>query len=333
MGAGVISGDTLLKNVSVAADRDLGGIDTMARYFAQWGDETVSWLFTENKSNSLVGQRAIGSLLHMLQDTYCASHAKRVATKDGRDETRLLKGFNVHTEQSASVAGWLFSKWRNRHGLAVQLQEGGVKESGGAKEAVEIGARVLAYYKANTPRQPDAKRYLKKIFGLQPEAGGSEAPGGPRAAEQKRLTSVSGRLFRKKWLADLFKSESSVFGQKRPDELKTIDSQLERYKAASKQELLHVAEDVDLKGRYGLMMLTSAYLDKFLELAMAYAAMRPRLSELDGPEETRVSAVRPLIENLEQDKKELDPDLEAIHNANRERAQALAVQFVMVGVD
>ncbi len=310
---GVISGDTKIRDVQLAADQDFGGIITIANLFAKWGDETVSWLFTENKSSSVVGMRALGSMMHMLQDTFCASHTQRMAEKRNADTARKIKGFNVYTEQSASIVGGLFSRWKNRHGIADKLNEGNAENTAGAKEAKDIGAKILQYYKAGASWGNVVKPYLKKVFGLTSELE-AQKPTARHPQPEERLTSASGRLFRKTWLYDQFKSNSSVTGKKRPGDLKAIDAALLGYKNASKLELDQISTPLNTTTKQGMLLTSKGFLTQALQLARAY--VQANHNNADKNLQTRVAAANELITELNLDKKEIDLDLTSIRNKN-----------------
>jgi hypothetical protein len=316
---GAIKGNEKIGDVTLAADRDFGGIITIAQLFNKWRKNTVSWLFTGDKDSPLVPQRALGSMMHMLQDTFCASHTQRVADKKLQDESRKIRGFNVYTKQSASLLGSIFSKYKNRHGIADKLKGGNVQQTAGAKEAATVGAKVLGFAKQNADWAGAVKPYLQKIFALTPELeaqkprDGAPVQGGPQTVG-KRIVSSAGRQFRKKWLSDQFKSESKIRFSKRPIGLKVVDQGLKLYETLLKaNELDTVTEIKDRDTRSAELGQEAAAIAVVKDAAEAW------LNRYRGTEKAkRVEAVTRLLQALAQDKKEIDMDLTSIDEAQGE---------------
>ncbi|MBN1136784.1 MAG: DUF4157 domain-containing protein [Anaerolineae bacterium] len=316
---GEIKGDEKIGGITLAADRDFGGVVTIAQLFDKWKDNTVSWLFTGDKDSPVVGLRALGSMMHMLQDTFCASHTQRVAEKRMIDETRKIRGFNVYTQQSASLLGGAFSKYKNRHGIADKLKEGDVQKTAGAKEAATIGARVMGFAKQGANWGDVVKPYLQKVFALTPELEaqkpqhGVVPQGGPQTVG-KRIVSSSGRQFRKKWLSDEFKSDSKIRFSKRPAGLKVVDQGLKFYEALLKvNELDTVTDQKDRQTRKTELQQEGAAINAVKDAAQTWLD-RNRATE----KAKRVEAVTKLLAALAQDKKEIDLDLASIDEAQEE---------------
>ncbi|MFC1960165.1 hypothetical protein ACFLYO_05605, partial [Chloroflexota bacterium] len=309
-----------LKDIDVKAIIDFSGDSKgIADLFATWGEKTVSWLFTNKKKGdaSKVRNMALGSMLHMLQDTFCASHAQRVAGKRENETAKKIKGFNVYTEQSAKLIG------DNRYGTADKLKNGKVNETAGAKEAAAIGAKVLLHYKKNADWTGIVKPFLEDVFALTPELEQQKPEhhtGENRQSEEggRRLTTTSGRQIRKKWLSDKFKKDSKVRFKKRPKDLQRLDAYLKIYEDYLKvYELDTLTTNKDYKTR--LVELRSE-LDT-LERALNYAEALKMASDLmkrNKSEEKRHIALVDLIKELKVDRKEIQLDITSIPQDQQE---------------
>ena len=125
-------------------------------------------------NNGDVKMQAMASLLHMLQDTFCASHTERVTAKRKGEETARIHSFHAYPAQD-----------HHRHGRADVLAKGKtlgeqVAKTAGAKDAVDAGAGVLRFLKQgmawNSENGPEA--YLKKVFALTPTEGEGKTKSG-----------------------------------------------------------------------------------------------------------------------------------------------------------
>ncbi len=193
VGTGVIDPETELGEVTVP-----GFADLWTGRFSKW---TVKYLFTTSGSKAQAVGKAVGSMLHMLQDSFCASHVERVGAKRRGEEVARIKSFHAYPEQHSG-----------RHGLADLLAEGQtlqqrIASTTGAQDAVNVGKNVLVYLKSGAPWIV-VKSYLQTALALvEPDKEGKGGPGpaGP------------GRQFRKsvheKWMKDSkrrFKRRSSA---------------------------------------------------------------------------------------------------------------------------
>jgi hypothetical protein len=167
------------------------------------------------------------------------SHAQREVAKRNDRTTRLIKGFNVYTEQEGGITG--------RHGKADIVQGHGwtsgserVKMTEGAEEAVEVSRKMIDFWQKHMSWN-NVKTYLKSILGLSRELEAQRPTDGKWTEGEDptggRKVSASGRLFRQTLLIDKFKS---VFGKKianEPHEVFKVRAVLERYNALLAREL------------------------------------------------------------------------------------------------
>ncbi len=316
-----IKGNEKLKDIAISATIDFSGQGTsIGQLFAKWGNKTVSWLFTDTKDSPLVRMRAAGSMMHMLQDTFCASHTQRVAAKKQDETARKIRGFNVYTEQSAKIVG--FGKYKNRHGIADKLKNGSVEDTAGAKEAVETGAQVLKFIKKSADWDAVVKPYLMDVFALVPELEQQKPEyhvGEERGSEEggRRIVSASGRQFRKPWLSKEFKKKSSVVFGKRPIVLETVDICLGGYEDKLKAyELDTLTTKKDLDTRMIELMEEEIWAQKAVNYATKWRNANAN-SKKRGTQ-TRLNAVADLLQKLQEDLREIRMDKASIVEAQQE---------------
>ena len=316
VGIGRIDPTTKLGDVGMTPpDTEFGGgggtdIPTL---FGRWKDKTVSWLFSDSDKTdaSKIKMRAIGSMMHMLQDTFCASHTQRVAQKQQGEEARKIRSFNVYTEQSASIVGGLFSKWQNRHGMADKLKDKEVTKTAGATEAADVGATMLKYVMQAASWTDVVEPYLKKIFAL--EAEGQPQQQGENAPPQPQVT-ASGRLFRKKWLSDMFKSESSPhWYSRRPRDFKMLVQQLQSYEQLLKEDLNTMTQHQTAKQKRAQLSLEQTMVQGIIGTATKLQEKHSG-SKDKGMQETRLPAIQQLLGELQKDMNEINSDLTSIPN-------------------
>lgn len=163
-GNGGITPNTLLTNIPIPLiqnlfpDKDYHG-------------KTVGWLFMEKDAKRLKAV-AIGSMLHMIQDTFCAAHTQRARKKPG-DSYGKIRTFQDYGQQD-----------HGRHGKAdevvkVQGQTGlddaaSIQATVGAQDAVEVGTMVLARMRQGIPWKVVKSYLLGEVFALE---GGSADKG------------------------------------------------------------------------------------------------------------------------------------------------------------
>ena len=161
---GGITPNTLLTNIPIPLiqnlfpDKDYHG-------------KTVGWLFMEKDAKRLKAV-AIGSMLHMIQDTFCAAHTQRARKKPG-DSYGKIRTFQDYGQQD-----------HGRHGKAdevvkVQGQTGlddaaSIQATVGAQDAVEVGTMVLARMRQGIPWKVVKSYLLGEVFALE---GGSADKG------------------------------------------------------------------------------------------------------------------------------------------------------------
>jgi hypothetical protein len=204
VGTGVIDPETALGEVPVAGFPDL-----WEGRFRNW---TVKYLFTTMGSATVAKGKAVGSMLHMLQDSFCASHVERVGASRRGEEVARIKSFHAYPEQHSG-----------RHGLADLLGEGQnlqerIKATAGAQDAVNVGKNVLVYLKNGAPWVV-VKSYLQTALALvEPDKQGEGGPGeaGP------------GRQFRKS-VHEKYMKDSAVRWKRRGMALRGIDTASKAY--------------------------------------------------------------------------------------------------------
>jgi hypothetical protein len=185
VGTGEITGSTILKAVTVPGIRSL---------FPLLGNLRVDELFCIKENLRGLGdvrKRALGSLLHMIQDTYSESHTEREAL--GTMKRGKIRSFHSYAEQDPE-----------KHAEKDVLEgegalEGRIAITPGASDAVNQGARVLKMAKAGIlwdqvdPAEGRSPRVvLQEIFGLADETSPAgpgvpfERPSGEAAARTER---------------------------------------------------------------------------------------------------------------------------------------------------
>ncbi|HEY8401328.1 MAG TPA: DUF4157 domain-containing protein, partial [Cytophagaceae bacterium] len=150
-GIGVIKEDTLLKNVPVAGIPDL--------FPGKLGELTIRQLFHVHESGS-TQKRCMGSLLHMIQDSYAEGHAERETVNNKKED---VVSFHSYTNQDS-----------HKHGEKDGIQEGSkgtmrekIAKIPGANDAIDKCAMVLKMYHAAKPWE-EVKPILEyQIFKLK----------------------------------------------------------------------------------------------------------------------------------------------------------------------
>jgi hypothetical protein len=193
----------------VAPQTELGQVQ-VAGFPALWEGRFRSWsvayLFTPTGAADAAKGKALGSMLHMLQDSFCASHVERVGAKRRGEDVARIKSFHAYPAQDSK-----------RHGRADYLAAGAslqerIKATAGAEDAVMVGKMVLVYL-GQGASWTVVKSYLQTVLGLvEPQRG----QGGPGEAGP-------GRQFRKS-VHEKFMKDSKSFGRGRSRDLKAIDA-------------------------------------------------------------------------------------------------------------
>ncbi|WP_221417892.1 DUF4157 domain-containing protein, partial [Fulvivirga kasyanovii] len=115
---------------------------------------TIDNLFHTHKEGS-TPKRAMGSLMHMIQDSHAHGHAERVEENEGDP----IKSFHSYVNQDGHKHG------EHDKGNGDYSYEG-LSKIKGAKAAMDKGAQVFRYYKAKTP-WPQVKVYLDtQVFNM-----------------------------------------------------------------------------------------------------------------------------------------------------------------------
>ena len=242
---GTIAVNTYLGDVATETEKDFEGGPTIKELFKPWAQSPVGWLFTGSKKFTAWDKAkgiALGSMMHMLQDSFCQSHAQREMGKRDENKARLIKGFNAYPEQSSNPL------WGNHGKADAVLGKGGGRFSGtearinqtaGAQEAVDISATVLKYFATRMPWDL-MQTFLQSQLGLTQELE-DQAPKGDENGKKQwdsgnsetgnRITSASGRLFRKKTILNEF---TGGFGwawthPKEPNHVRLLRDTLQHY--------------------------------------------------------------------------------------------------------
>lgn len=168
---------TQFKDVDVRPERELeSSVSSIRDLFPKQANMTVAQLF--GASGEAARYRALGSMLHMLQDTFCASHAERVAAKRKGEIVGRIKSFHAYPAQESSrharadiIKQVPIKGLKTAQGAAKEALEGTM----GAEEAVEAGAGIAKRYRAGIKwdakwgQLPGPKVYLQQIFALVPQ--------------------------------------------------------------------------------------------------------------------------------------------------------------------
>jgi len=216
---GDILPSTHLGDLEINVEKDFNHGPTLAALLDIWSDKTVGWLFTgsENSTQHSSAQGiALGSLLHMLQDSFCMAHAQREVARRAEANARLIKSFNFYQEQSHNPVFGMHRKADVLWGYDwLHSTEERVHKTAGAWEAEAAGAKVIKYFRDHKPWE-EAKGLLLGIFGLSPELEKQKPQDREWGKEDStangnRLTSASGRLFRGQSILSQFKSAFDTF--------------------------------------------------------------------------------------------------------------------------
>jgi hypothetical protein len=296
----------------------VGGGTTIPELFDRWKDKTISWLFSDSDKTDAgkIRMRAIGSMLHMLQDTFCVSHTQRAAEKRAGEETRRIRSFNVYTEQSASIFKGLFSKWQNRHGIADKLKDKQVTKTAGATEAADVGAVVLKHVMQGADWDTVVEPYLLKVFALEAKTLRIEELG-TQAPEQPKVT-ASGRLFRKKWLSDRFKSASSPhWYSRRPLDFKMLVQQLEGYEQLLKEDLNTMTQHQTTEHKRAQLELEKTMVQGIISSATKLKEKHAGSTD-KAMQQTRLPAIDELLNELQKDMNEIESDLASMRRTGEQ---------------
>ncbi len=209
---GEIPWNTLVENVDVKPKQELAGsVSSIKDLFPKQGKMKVVELLGAKGAEGK--EKALGSLLHMLQDTFCASHSERVAAKRKGEMVGRIKSFRAYPAQESE-----------RHGLADVIAQKGTAEEAlastmGAQEAVDAGKGVVQRWNAAVSwsaawgDKPGPERYLQDIFALVPEEAtqidGQQVQVGPGKAG-------AGRSFRKSVHKEYYGMLTSIAPSVRP---------------------------------------------------------------------------------------------------------------------
>ncbi len=149
---GKLSGDTKFADL-----RKMKGMEDIAALFPDMKDQDVNSLFgvKEGSKEGAIKERAMGSLLHMVQDSYAGGHVER------NDKGEVVS-FHSYTGQDHS-----------KHGHSDSLGEGDTEEeklehTPGATQAIDQGADVLKMVmgdKEHGGTQADWAEIEKKLKG------------------------------------------------------------------------------------------------------------------------------------------------------------------------
>ncbi len=169
VGSGIIAPDTKLKDVPIAEFSNL----LLAKGKRNLGKITVAGLFGTKKA-ARAQQRAVGSLLHMMQDTFAFSHSQReeqTGSNLGKIKTFLSYG---------AQKGSLHKQGDVPLGEGSSLKEK-IMNTPNARQAVEQGARIASLIKNKIPWTA-ARPVFEDIFGLSEQAQPA-GPGGEFVAD------------------------------------------------------------------------------------------------------------------------------------------------------
>jgi len=142
---------------------DLGkDMDEFKKLFEQQKDQDIKQLFGINDDKGDVQQRAAGSLLHMIQDSYASGHAEREDLGDYRKGSII--SFHSYANQD-----------HDKHGHDDEMGEGKtleeqLKNTPGARDAVEQSTAVLKLLKEGKSSAEITQYLDKEVFALHDPA-------------------------------------------------------------------------------------------------------------------------------------------------------------------
>ena len=316
---GDISVDTKLSAVTTETQEDIEGGPTFAAMFAPWGKKTVGWLFTGSGKQAnweKAKGMAIGSMLHMLQDSFCQSHTQREAAKKNEEQARKIRGFNAYTEQHGGPSG--------RHSkadviLGAKGKQPDIKSTIGAQEAVNASTKVIEIWSKNRPWS-ELESYLKGIFGLTDELEqqerDAEGKWGPEKEGGNRIVSGSGRWFRKIMVYKMF---TSAFGGKGgPFKIQELRSVLNRYDILLNTDLQSINQKMEFTARLGILET------QLKTLQDAHGLLGPAQGEIkdwksfEFQRRKLVDALIAIADLMREDQVEIERDIASIHEAQAE---------------
>ena len=168
-------------NGSIAVDAPLGSLDPAwhNNILRGLGDRTVHQLFETRSvaSAETIRRLALGALLHMVQDSFSASHTGREATAGDTAPFGAITMFHDYGCQSpsqhaeldrADAAQWLTAATRP------------------ARDPVTLGAQVIAWSRAGVAWEPQVRNYLETVaFPLAPTLQAVAQVAAPRCGTLK----------------------------------------------------------------------------------------------------------------------------------------------------
>lgn len=188
-----VAGTDRLGDVGVVSSVELGGAQYSAafaslfdEYSRPTGADTLAYLLGQDTAFTGldVGRRAIGSLLHVVQDSYARGHVRRELLNPGDlvvpgsiDRFKpgtygrwgAVENFHSYRGQSAEEHDRYDSPPNTLRPTDLTSFNGMV----GAREAVEVSSRVLSRWRAGTPwaATDGPKEYLEgTVFAISPDA-------------------------------------------------------------------------------------------------------------------------------------------------------------------
>jgi Domain of unknown function (DUF4157) len=144
---------------NISGTKKIGEVDISGfpEHFPKQKEQTVSQFFGILVSGD-VKQRATGSLLHMIQDSYASGHVEREVQAD--ESKGAIKSFHSYAHQDHSKHGA-----SDEFGKGFSVQEK-IKKTPGAQDAIYVGTEVLKFIKDNEPWDT-VKDYLEvDVFNL-----------------------------------------------------------------------------------------------------------------------------------------------------------------------
>jgi hypothetical protein len=159
IGTGEIKEDTRLKDVPVA------GIPALFPKLKELRVDELFCIRAELRKLADAKKRAVGSLLHMIQDTYSESHTQREKLEEGK--RGKIESFHAYGEQDPEL-----HKEKDILSGRGSL-EAKVSQTPGAQDAVKQGARILTivqkqvkWLDIDQTEGKSPKAILEEIFGL-----------------------------------------------------------------------------------------------------------------------------------------------------------------------
>ena len=129
---------------------------------SHYGKRSITHLFKTDKCPAVTSKRAMGSLLHMIQDSYSDLHTKRVINADG-NRGAIIEFHNlieqvdvkhVHVEAEAFPKKFESKAYSARHYMEL------IHKIEGGREAEKVGVQILQFMLNKESWEPRVRSFL-----------------------------------------------------------------------------------------------------------------------------------------------------------------------------